>query len=217
MRYPEFAIKQTALADACGVTPQAVNGWLETGRIHKKHLTTIARLCGVKVDYFLDESIDLPLRGSSDAHPVQSTDISIPKLSVRASAGNGVMQMEAEYQVGSVQIPEQWLRKNIVCSSFKNLRTITVFGDSMMETLNDGDLVFVDTGAREIDRDGIYVCTLDGELFIKTFERRPAEGVIWMRSDNRRKYPDPHVITKERMPFLRILARAVFAWNGRKL
>jgi SOS-response transcriptional repressor LexA len=148
---------------------------------------------------------------------IQSDLINIPKLSVRASAGNGVMQMEVEYQVGTIQVPEFWLRKNITCTSFKNLRTITVFGDSMFDTLHDGDLVFVDVGVREIDRDGIYVVTLDGELFIKTFERRPTEGVVWMRSDNRKKYPDHHVITKDRLPALQVLARGVYAWNGKKL
>lgn len=154
------------------------------------------------------------VRGQAEDHP---GIINIPQMSVRASAGNGVMQMEPEYQVGSIQIPEYWLRKNIVCTSHKNLRTITVFGDSMYDTLDDGDVAFVDVGVNEIDRDGVYVASLDNELYIKTFERRPAEGVIFMRSDNRKKYPDPHIITKDRQRSLVIHARAVFAWNGRKL
>jgi len=42
-----------ALAAACGVTPQAVNGWRKTGRLHKKHLATIAKLTDRPLSWFL--------------------------------------------------------------------------------------------------------------------------------------------------------------------
>jgi len=41
------------LADACGVTPQAVNGWRKTGRIAKGHLQTIAQVTGKPLTFFL--------------------------------------------------------------------------------------------------------------------------------------------------------------------
>jgi len=44
-----------ALADACHVTPQAVNGWRKTGRLHKRHLGTIAKVTGQPLAYFLEE------------------------------------------------------------------------------------------------------------------------------------------------------------------
>lgn len=46
-------VNQASLAAACGVTPQAVNGWKKTGRIDKRHLQTIARFTGRPVEYFL--------------------------------------------------------------------------------------------------------------------------------------------------------------------
>jgi transcriptional regulator with XRE-family HTH domain len=47
------------LAEACGVTPQAVSGWRSTGRLGKRHLMTIARLTGRPVEYFVSESVHL--------------------------------------------------------------------------------------------------------------------------------------------------------------
>lgn len=45
------------LAAACKVTPQAVSGWRRTGRVGKGHLTTIARMTGKSVEYFVGESV----------------------------------------------------------------------------------------------------------------------------------------------------------------
>jgi hypothetical protein len=45
------------LAAACSVTPQAVSGWRRTGRVGKGHLTTIARLTGKSLEYFVGEGV----------------------------------------------------------------------------------------------------------------------------------------------------------------
>jgi transcriptional regulator with XRE-family HTH domain len=47
-------IEQTVIANACGVTKQAVSGWLKTGRFDKKHLPTLARVTGRSLDWWLD-------------------------------------------------------------------------------------------------------------------------------------------------------------------
>lgn len=46
-------VTQTILAAACGVSPQAVNGWRKTGRIGKRHWETITRLTRKSPEYFL--------------------------------------------------------------------------------------------------------------------------------------------------------------------
>lgn len=46
-------VSSAAMASACHVTAQAVNGWRKTGRIAKRHLATIARLTGKPLEYFL--------------------------------------------------------------------------------------------------------------------------------------------------------------------
>jgi hypothetical protein len=47
----------TALAKACNVTPQAVSGWRKTGRVGKRHLTTISRLTGKSLEYFISTHV----------------------------------------------------------------------------------------------------------------------------------------------------------------
>lgn len=48
-------VTSAALADACQVTAQAVNGWRKTGRLAKRHLNTIVRLTGRPLEYFLGD------------------------------------------------------------------------------------------------------------------------------------------------------------------
>ncbi len=55
-------ILSVELASRCGVTPQAVNGWRNTGRIAKGHLFTICQVTGQPLEFFLEER-----RGDSKA------------------------------------------------------------------------------------------------------------------------------------------------------
>jgi len=41
------------VAEACGVSRQAVNGWKKDGRIDKAHLLTLSRITGKPLEFFL--------------------------------------------------------------------------------------------------------------------------------------------------------------------
>lgn len=49
----DSGVRQVDLARACGVTEQAVHGWITNGRIGKHHLPTISAITGKGLDYFL--------------------------------------------------------------------------------------------------------------------------------------------------------------------
>jgi hypothetical protein len=49
------AILSVDMAEKCGVTRQAVNAWRKTGRVHKRHLQTIALMTGQPVEFFLED------------------------------------------------------------------------------------------------------------------------------------------------------------------
>jgi hypothetical protein len=59
----EPRLRLKAVADACGVTVQAVHGWRTNGRVAKHHLLTLADITGKDPSYFL--SMDpLPRNGA---------------------------------------------------------------------------------------------------------------------------------------------------------
>ena len=51
----ESNLKQIDIATACGVTKQAVQGWLKTGRIAKNHLPKLADISGRRLEWWLAE------------------------------------------------------------------------------------------------------------------------------------------------------------------
>jgi len=58
---------KTRVAGACGVTEQAVTGWLKTGRIHKKHLPVIAGMAKRDLGWLLTGQEDAPSAPSTAA------------------------------------------------------------------------------------------------------------------------------------------------------
>jgi len=112
--------------------------------------------------------------------------------SVRASAGGGAEGFGEEYNVVTVDrlfiksfyndISDEELKS-------KNIEAIHVDGESMEPTLKNGSIVFVDRDQNEISKDGIFVVSTPGGLFIKRINRK-ADGSIELISDNERYSPE---------------------------
>lgn len=141
-------------------------------------------------------------------------EISIPLLNVAASMGRGLYQPEHDEVVRSMTINRAWLRRSASFTAFENLALLTGYGDSMKGTFEDGDLLLVDRGVREVKFDAVYVLALNDELYIKRLQRRP-DGSVLMISDN--KAYEPYLITDREREKFRVLGRVVLAWNAKRL
>lgn len=109
--------------------------------------------------------------------------VQVPMLNVEASAGHGALAgLEAKWsQFG---FDENWLRR-LSISKATSLSIIRVQGDSMEETLHDGDEVMVDLGDGQSRlRDGIYVLRMDGALNVKRVAIEPQGRRVSVLSDN---------------------------------
>jgi hypothetical protein len=163
----------------------------------------------------------LVLREEPAEFPVRSGTQTIDVLDVHAAmtppgGGLGIPMPERETVIDSIRVPNEWVRENLPhITSPKNLRIITGYGDSMLETYNHGDPLIVDIGVLEMRIDAIYVFALHNELYIKRIQRLPG-GAIKVISDNRAKY-DPFTVEAADRADIHTLARVVCAWNLRKL
>ncbi len=112
--------------------------------------------------------------------------------SVRASAGGGAEGFGEEYDVVTV---DRLLIKNFYNDisdeelKSKNIEAIHVDGESMEPTLKNGSIVFVDRDQNTVTKDGIFVVSTPGGLFIKRINRK-ADGSIELISDNERYSPE---------------------------
>ncbi len=105
---------------------------------------------------------------------------------VRASAGGGSECFGEDYKDITV---DKILIKNFygnICDeelSRKKIEAIHVDGESMEPTLKNGSIVFIDREKNSISRDGIFVVSTPGGLFIKRLNRK-VDGSIELISDN---------------------------------
>ena len=105
---------------------------------------------------------------------------------VRASAGGGAEGFGEEFKSIAV---DKVLIKNFYGNitdedlSTKNIEAIHVDGESMEPTLKNGSIVFIDRDQNDISRDGIFVVSTPGGLFIKRLNRK-VDGSVELISDN---------------------------------
>ncbi len=122
--------------------------------------------------------------------------------SVRASAGGGAEGFGEDYETVTID-------KKLISSFFpnmsadeistKNIEAIHVDGESMEPTLQNGSIVFVDRDKNEISRDGIFIVSTPGGLFIKRLNRK-VDGAIELISDN--KLYSPEVLAPDEVKIL---------------
>lgn len=135
---------------------------------------------------------------------------------VRAMMGAGSDGATSDV-VTLVRVTEEGLRRRLIRTTFTslgNLKLLSAYGDSMAGTFEDGDVILVDTGVREIDRDGVYVYSRDGELQMKRLQRED-DGSLTVISDNPR-YRDRRIAREDRAVY-QVHGRALLAWTARVL
>lgn len=103
---------------------------------------------------------------------------------IKASAGGGAAVL---HEVG-VPLDLETLSSELLGVSSAHIDLLTVKGDSMLPTLTDGDLVFVDRRKRrieDIDEGAVYLVSIDGDLYVKRAHWREdgIEVLEWV-SDN---------------------------------
>lgn len=213
-------LTQQQVADRLGISRNAVSLWEKVGGTgpDKARLRDIASLYGVNPEDLLGEHdgslgmVRNDVKESSANYAVGT--ISIPVMDVSGSMGVGRPMPECDTVIGSIQLSESWVRRNLSISSPENLSVISAYGDSMAPTFLDGDILLVDRGVSDIRLDAVYVMEIDGELFIKRIQR-DFGGAITIISDN--QHYRPQTLSNGDRKTLRVLGRVLWAWNGRRL
>ena len=99
---------------------------------------------------------------------------------IRASAGGGAEVFDENYETISI---DEKIMQNMVGMGNTELEAIHVDGESMEPTLQDGSIVFIDRTQTDINKNGVFIASTTGGLFIKRIQQR-ADGMIELISDN---------------------------------
>lgn len=154
---------------------------------------------------------------SKDPGPMESSThdaIKVQLLANSGSMGTGSDTLPDDVLVGQISLSPEWVRGRIRPSSVDALRFIHAYGDSMCPTFADGDVLLVDTGAKDPSRaDGVYVLSTAVRVFIKRVTSR-FDGGFDVSSDN----PAVKVISSLNGEHdVNVLGRVVWVWNGKRL
>jgi phage repressor protein C with HTH and peptisase S24 domain len=148
-----------------------------------------------------------PLVRITPEQPIaDSEDVPVQKLAFKASAGNGSLMLDdaANY----VRFPRAILQHVGVAP--QHARLMEAFGESMIPTISDGDLLLIDVSSTQIIEGKIFAFSVGDDAFVKRL-RRIGDRVL-MISDNRAMFPEAEV--PKESP-LRIYGRV--KWAGRSL
>jgi phage repressor protein C with HTH and peptisase S24 domain len=165
----------------------------------------LARLLGGDPNDYRDDGVPIGATRVHSGEPI----LTVPIYDIRASAGAGAL-VEDGAPTGFQPYREQELSR-LTTSGTENLAVIQVAGDSMWETLHDGDKVLVDRTVNRVVRDGIYILAFEGELLVKRCQRDLQSGDVIVKSDNK-AYDTFRITDSDRLD---VIGRVI--WIGRAL
>jgi len=133
--------------------------------------------------------------------------VMIPKYDVVGSCGDGIDVNEVNI-VDGMPMPVAWLRAQNLPEAHL-LAVIQASGDSMQPTIEDGQILMVNTVDIEPKSTKIYLICIDGKLFIKRLIYTPSGWIMRSDNPNRNIYPD-FVIEAEQFNNIDIQGRVVW-------
>jgi phage repressor protein C with HTH and peptisase S24 domain len=151
--------------------------------------------------------------GSSDmlipqwANPDPDLFDFVPMAEAHLSAGGGAFVLSEAFS-DYYAFRKDWLRR--IATSPKNAVLVQVRGASMWPTIQEGDVVMLDTGRHRIYDGCIYAMGQYDTISVKRLERL-ADGRIRVISDNRTEFPPYETGLED----IRILGQIV--WYAREL
>lgn len=190
----------TELAMIADVKPPSVSDWLngKTKSLKSKPAARMAERFNLNVAWVAegrgemyrsirdDADRNMRLEHVATSIPSKEDYATIPQLHANGSCGDGYLNDHVEVR-GSMAFKRDWLARMSIDP--EQAGVIYAKGDSMMPTINDGEVLLVDYRQKEPMSSRIYVLNTDGDLRVKRLFKRNG----WLiTSDNQDKlrYPD---------------------------
>lgn len=148
-------MSKASVAEAAGVSPQAITGWMSTGRIGKTSIATLARLSGKPIEYFMYRDWERATSG----RVVEPTWDDIRGYAQAVGLGDGA---EAEEYAETHKLKfrsDSLSRKHL---SAPDLAVMYGRGDSMLPRIHSGDAILFDMSDTRPDDEKLFVIIAHG-------------------------------------------------------
>ncbi len=194
-----------ALARQVGVSYPAMRKITKGETLNPKFLFEIAEALNVSVEWLKTGE------GSSEnlSDDPSEDHIRFERLDVIAALGDGYINNETAEVVDFVHVDKAWARENLG-GNLSRIQVITARGDSMQGTIEDGDVLFVDTSVRSFEGDGVYLLSFADGLKAKRLQASVGGGLLVI-SDN--PLYRTETIENDKLEKLTICGKVRGAWH----
>lgn len=203
---------QQQLADFAGVSKGLVGQWFNgsTG-LGAKPLSAFDKKTRFSINWLTEGTGDkykthvLPAITESESED----RIRFPRLNAEATCGAGTINDHYIEVVDYVTVASAWAREKLG-GNLKKIQVITARGDSMEPTIEDGDVMFVDTAIEAFEGDGLYLLWYIDGLKAKRLQSTVGGGLMII-SDNSSYQTE--TVRGEDLNAVRIIGRIRGAWR----
>ena len=194
-----------ALARQVGVSYPAMRKITKGETLNPKFLFEIAEALNVSVEWLKTGE------GSSENRSDDPSDdhIRFERLDVIAALGDGYINNETAEVVDFVHVDKAWAREKLG-GNLSRIQVITARGDSMQGTIEDGDVLFVDTSVRSFEGEGVYLLSFADGLKAKRLQASVGGGLLVI-SDN--PLYRTETIENDKLEKLTICGKVRGAWH----
>ena len=203
---------QQQLADFAGVSKGLVGQWFNgsTG-LGAKPLSAFDKKTRFSINWLTEGTGDkykthvLPAITESESED----SIRFPRLNAEATCGAGTINDHYIEVVDYVTVAAAWAREKLG-GNLNKIQVITARGDSMGPTIENGDVMFVDTSVEAFDGDGLYLLWYIDGLKAKRLQSTVGGGLMII-SDNSSYRTE--TVRGEDLNAVRIIGRIRGAWR----
>lgn len=203
---------QQQLADFAGVSKGLVGQWFNgsTG-LGAKPLSAFDKKTRFSINWLTEGTGDkykthvLPAITESESED----RIRFPRLNAEATCGAGTINDHYIEVVDYVTVAAAWAREKLG-GNLNKIQVITARGDSMEPTIEDGDVMFVDTAIEAFEGDGLYLLWYIDGLKAKRLQSTVGGGLMII-SDNSSYRTE--TVRGEDLNAVRIIGRIRGAWR----
>jgi len=174
---------QAALARALNTSSQRIKNWEMRGISHVGANQAQAAL-GISSTYVL-EGAEPKVLSDVAIIPPPSDYLRLQHLDAEAGMGGARVNPDHPEIIGEQTLAREYIRQVVgFVPRPGRLVLLTGRGDSMLPTIQPGDLLIVDTGITVFDYDGLYLINLGNGQQVKRLVDRGG-GLVHVCSDNR--------------------------------
>lgn len=220
----ERKLTQAQLGEMIGADPSVIGNLERRNGKSSSYTEALATALGVNLSWLMSGSGDKHNHKEQEVEDGQveqhdyvivggKTDyklVNVPYRDLKASCGDGYVNLEHPEQKGMIAFTVEFLRENDLPIDGKGLMLMHSCGDSMGYTIPHGTLMLVNTNENEYDNfisNKIYVFNADGESICKRAFKN-LDGTVTLVSDNvdKTRYPD-QIIDKDKFHDFKLEAR----------